>query len=38
MSSGSSGVYAALFKRWLSDILYGNIQHPWAVVVDEKAG
>ncbi|GAB7361497.1 hypothetical protein MBLNU230_g1553t1 [Neophaeotheca triangularis] len=33
--SGESGVYAALFKQWLVDIMYGNAAHEWGVVVPE---
>lgn len=34
---GDSGVYAELIKTWLYDIMYGNVQHEWGVVVDEDA-
>lgn len=36
MSEGDSGKYAALLKSWLTDIMYGNVQHEWGIVVDEK--
>jgi branched-chain amino acid aminotransferase len=36
MLGGSSGHYAALLKQWLKDIMYGNVDHPWGVVVDES--
>lgn len=32
---GDSGKYARQIKRWLSDVMYGNVQHPWGIVVDE---
>ncbi|PMD44259.1 putative branched-chain-amino-acid aminotransferase [Hyaloscypha variabilis F] len=35
MSQGDSGPYAALIKSWLVDIMYGNEQHEWGVVVEE---
>ncbi|KAK3901470.1 mitochondrial branched-chain-amino-acid aminotransferase [Staphylotrichum tortipilum] len=36
MGKGSSGAYTAKVKGWMTDIMYGNEQHPWGVVVDEK--
>lgn len=27
--------YAKTLKAWLSDIMYGKDDHPWARVVDE---
>ncbi|KAH8589166.1 aminotransferase [Bisporella sp. PMI_857] len=36
MACGNSGRFTALFKEWLSDIFYGQVQHPWALPVDEK--
>ncbi|KAG4432400.1 hypothetical protein IFR05_012110 [Cadophora sp. M221] len=36
MGDGSSGYYAALVKKWLNDIKYGNESHEWGVVVDEE--
>lgn len=36
MGDGASGYYAALLKKWLKDIMYGNVEHEWGVVVDEK--
>ncbi len=36
MSSGSAGEYAALMRGWLSDIMYGVDEHPWAFVVKES--
>ena len=36
MATGESGHYAALLKKWLKDIMYGNVDHPWGVVIDER--
>lgn len=37
MEQGTTGKYAALFRGWLEDIMYGRTQHEWGVVVpDEK--
>ena len=36
MVKGESGQYTAKIKGWMSDIMYGNEQHPWGVVVNEK--
>jgi branched-chain amino acid aminotransferase len=36
MTRGYSGEYAALIKSWLIDIMYGNEDHEWGVVVEEK--
>jgi branched-chain amino acid aminotransferase len=36
MSEGESGVYAKRIKQWLVDIMYGNVEHEWGVVVEEK--
>ncbi|KXX74181.1 Branched-chain-amino-acid aminotransferase, mitochondrial [Madurella mycetomatis] len=36
MGKGESGQYTAKLKGWMSDIMYGNEQHPWGVVVDEQ--
>lgn len=30
------GAYTAKLKGWMKDIMYGNEQHPWGVVVDER--
>ena len=32
---GESGEYAAVIKQWIGDIMYGNEQHEWGVVVEE---
>ncbi|EAQ85811.1 hypothetical protein CHGG_07064 [Chaetomium globosum CBS 148.51] len=36
MAKGESGQYTAKIKGWMTDIMYGNEQHPWGVVVEEK--
>ncbi len=36
MGDGTSGYYAAMMKKWLKDIMHGNVQHEWGVVVDEE--
>ncbi|KAL2261914.1 hypothetical protein VTK26DRAFT_3007 [Humicola hyalothermophila] len=36
MVKGESGQYTAKIKGWMTDIMYGNEQHPWGVVVDEQ--
>ncbi|KAK4042668.1 aminotransferase [Parachaetomium inaequale] len=36
MGKGESGQYTARIKGWMTDIMYGNEQHPWGVVVDEQ--
>ncbi|KAH8685975.1 putative branched-chain-amino-acid aminotransferase [Tricladium varicosporioides] len=36
MSLGNTGEYAGKIKQWLMDIMYGNEQHEWGVVIDEK--
>ncbi|KAK4150978.1 hypothetical protein C8A00DRAFT_45735 [Chaetomidium leptoderma] len=36
MVKGESGHYTAKIKGWMTDIMYGNEQHPWGVVVDEQ--
>ncbi|EMC97664.1 hypothetical protein BAUCODRAFT_33388 [Baudoinia panamericana UAMH 10762] len=33
---GDSGKYARLIKKWLVDIMYGNVSHEWGVVVPEQ--
>lgn len=32
---GKGGVYTHTIKGWLKDIMYGNVEHPWGVVVEE---
>jgi len=34
--TGESGLYTAKIKGWMKDIMYGNEQHEWGVVVDEE--
>jgi len=36
MGHGKGGHYTTLLKKWLTDILYGNEQHEWGVVIDEE--
>ncbi|KAH8801397.1 cytosolic branched-chain amino acid aminotransferase [Xylogone sp. PMI_703] len=36
MTSTTYNSYAELFRRWLSEIMYGVVQDPWAVEVIEK--
>lgn len=35
LSEGSTGKYAKMIKGWLGDIMYGNIDHEWGVVIEE---
>ncbi|KAK3685778.1 putative branched-chain amino acids aminotransferase [Podospora appendiculata] len=35
MANGDAGVYTNKLKGWMKDIMYGNEQHPWGVVIDE---
>lgn len=35
MAQGTIGTYAAILKDWMNDIMYGNVDHPWGVVVEE---
>lgn len=30
------GKYTAQLKGWMRDIMYGNEQHPWGVIVNER--
>ncbi|KAA8576475.1 hypothetical protein MFRU_009g03200 [Monilinia fructicola] len=30
-----SGLYTKMIKTWLYDIMYGNVEHEWGVIVDE---
>lgn len=32
---GQGGSYARTMKGWLTDIMYGNVQHEWGVVIEE---
>lgn len=36
MEQGTTGKYAALFRGWLEDIMYGRTQHEWGLVVPEE--
>ncbi|KAK3996716.1 aminotransferase [Cladorrhinum sp. PSN332] len=36
MGKGEAGQYTSKIKGWISDIMYGNEQHPWGVVIEEK--
>lgn len=36
MARGNSGEYTAALKGWLKSIMYGKVDHPWGVVLDEK--
>ncbi|CAG8954217.1 hypothetical protein HYFRA_00005837 [Hymenoscyphus fraxineus] len=35
MGGGETGYFAGALKTWLMDIKYGNVDHPWGVVVEE---
>lgn len=35
MAGEGTGHYAGLLKQWLKDIMYGNVEHEWGVVVPE---
>ena len=37
MQEGNTGVYTRQVKQWLMEIMYGEEQHEWGVVVDEVA-
>jgi len=37
LAKGEEATYAMSIKKWLKDIMYGNVQHDWGVVVDEEA-
>ncbi|KAF3058130.1 Branched-chain-amino-acid aminotransferase, mitochondrial [Daldinia childiae] len=34
--AGEGGLYTLKLKGWLKDIMYGNEDHPWGVVVQEE--
>lgn len=36
MAGEGTGHYAGLLKKWLKDIMYGNVDHEWGVVVEEE--
>jgi len=35
MTGEGTGHYAGLLKKWLKDIMYGNVEDEWGVVVEE---
>jgi len=37
LSAGDIGPYAQKLKGWLREIIYGDVQHAWGVVVEEKS-
>jgi branched-chain amino acid aminotransferase len=37
LAKGHETAYATSIKQWLKDIMYGNVEHEWGVVVDEEA-
>ena len=36
MSEGVTGKYAAMLKKYLTNIMYGKENHEWGLVVDEQ--
>ncbi|KAL7623162.1 hypothetical protein AAE478_006843 [Parahypoxylon ruwenzoriense] len=34
--AGEGGQYTLKLKAWLKDIMYGGVEHPWGVVVQEE--
>ncbi|OTB15167.1 hypothetical protein K445DRAFT_75515 [Daldinia sp. EC12] len=34
--AGEGGPYTLKLKGWLKDIMYGNVDHPWGIVVQEE--
>ncbi|KAL1876582.1 hypothetical protein VTK73DRAFT_9246 [Phialemonium thermophilum] len=36
MIKGEGGQYTSKLKNWMRDIMYGNEQHEWGVVVEER--
>jgi branched-chain amino acid aminotransferase len=36
LAKGEEAKYAMSIKQWLKDIMFGNVQHEWGVVVDEE--
>ena len=36
MVNGHTGAYAEKLHDWLADIMYGNVEHPWGVVVEDE--
>lgn len=37
LAKGEGAAYAMNIKQWLKDIMFGNVQHEWGVVVEEEA-
>jgi branched-chain amino acid aminotransferase len=37
MGEGEGGAITLAVRKWLMDIMYGNEDHPWAVVIPEEA-
>jgi branched-chain amino acid aminotransferase len=35
--TGTAAAYAMTIKNWMRDIMYGNVEHQWGVVVEEEA-
>lgn len=35
LAEGTTGKYALVLKSWLKNIMYGEEQHEWGVVVEE---
>jgi len=33
---GQGGQYTLRLKKWMYDIMYGNVQHEWGVVIPEE--
>jgi branched-chain amino acid aminotransferase len=36
LARGEKAKYSVSIKQWLKDVMYGNVQHEWGVVVDEE--
>lgn len=36
MGNGEGGKYTQTLKKWLKDIMYGGVDHPWGVLVQEE--
>lgn len=36
LARGEPATYSLTIRGWLKDIMYGNVAHPWGVVVDEQ--
>lgn len=33
---GTPNVITSKIKTWVGDIMYGNVDHPWGVVIPER--